>query len=338
MLYYCQIQQKRFVIMDTNFCYTFKRFCLLASTMLIALSAFTVAASPKVKELTISAGSNLSFAFSPDSKFLAYGTHNKIIILDIAKNKVKLTINENLKAGSPNSILWIKDKIAAIFGSSFGIWNAKTGKMVFQKKLKYEHGGFKLAYNPKADIVYAGNPIIGYSMSNGKTMMKTKKFNPRVVDMTISSNGEKLYILQQWGNKFSIISTKTGKLLKEVQILPTPSNMVLTHNDKFLFIKQMGQKLKQITVNGKLVTELNVKSFLVPLRISPDGKKLIIVTRGGLSLPEKLYVYDIGSKKMIKTIDIMQKNSIRAEVSPDSKIIALAANPNKGVIRIFPLD
>ena len=152
--------------------------------------------------------------------------------------------------------------------------------------------------------------------------------------MAVSPDGELIYASPEWGQSVFVIDAKTGKKKKELKSILRLRQMLFHPDGKSLFVWQFGNKVKQVDLKGKVLTEVEPREVLGNITISEKGEYLFLPTWSTQREIEQVLIYDTKKKKIIKKLDVSKDAIYEARMSPDGKTVVAA--PKDEFLYFFP--
>jgi WD40 repeat protein len=222
----------------------------------------------------------IHFAASPDGKKLALGTNStRIELRDLASKKTVVLETQNAQSApvfSPDS----KFVATGGYGTEAKLWDAKTGKLVRTFAAGRE-GGLTIAFSPNGKLLAVGNrngQTRLYETATGQLLHTLPKRWSH--ELKFSPNGRVLAVAYVKG-QVALWDVAKGVLLHEKE---TGAREVYT-----LDWSPAGDVLATAGLHGKIILwdprslkvlkELDAPEWLIRVRFSPDGARLL--TAGG---------------------------------------------------------
>ncbi len=277
-------------------------------------------------------------AFSPDSKTLATGTREKILLWDISSGKLLKSFNRS--EGGLESVKFFKDGktlLCVYHDGTACIWNTTTDS---KKELTHSSVGFLggTVLTLRGRAVSSGNIYldkssngfyaIGYDdgkirledVKTGKHLKTLKGGNNPVFDLKISQNGELLaaYIPDE---PYRLWNVTTGQLLKTFPRLKYKGIIGFSKDSKTLAFKTQHGEIELWNVHTKMLqTTLRKKldTDFFPFAFSTDSQ-----TIAGMDHDGKLQMWDVNTGIKISSFTTDHTRGIRMlKYANDNRILA----------------
>jgi WD40 repeat protein len=307
--------------------------------------------------------------FSPDSKKIASGNMDATVQLwDVATGKELATLKATPRHDIQCLAFSLDSKVLAAGGQAgLRIWDLVGRKEVYQlpDRMVYE-----LVFAPNSKVLAAsgGSNIRLWDVTTGKQLLHRSGHNDQVDSIAVSSDGKVLVSTSYSDGTLCFWDAKTGKLLHQP---PEPNiagrNVGLSADGKLaasgyhdsalhLWETNTGKELRRFPIEQ--LGAQGERPFVDFLQLSPDGKRLVAITRvddwnsqiniwdtgtgkllnrrefGGpfsfftpdassvtVQTAEGLFIHDVNTGRQLGTIPGIA-NSFQLAFSPDGKLMA----------------
>jgi len=154
-----------------------------------------------------------------------------------------------------------------------------------------------------------------------KTGLAAKLVNARYlspINLTVSDDGKKLYVVAQESNALLIIDTEKNKVINKIGVGTQPHSVILSKDGQKAFVSnQWSDNVSVIDLSAGRVTDtIKTGSGPAGLALSRDGKALYVVN----SFSSDVSVINLNSKEEINRI-AAGNNPTGAKLSPDGKFL-----------------
>jgi WD40 repeat protein len=264
---------------------------------------------------------SFAVAFSPDSRRLAYAGGPRVV--DKGGDELPFPVYQDVKVidlATGAELLCLKDREPAVFviriafsgdgsrivtGDDSGgmrVWDARTGQEVFASKK-----GWCAVFSPDSErvIAVADKGVKVWEATTGRELLT---FGDVALEapLAISPDGS-LIATQQETGEVVLWDAKTGERRREVCKLQTRSElplnqMAFTPDGTALAVADGTLGLWDVET-GKEVGRIGcpVDTF-GGLTLSPDGRRLVVVPRGGRLMPTALKVFDVATGREVASL------------------------------------
>jgi YVTN family beta-propeller protein len=154
-----------------------------------------------------------------------------------------------------------------------------------------------------------------------KTGLTAKLVNARYlspINLTVSGDGKRLYIVAQESNALLIVDAVKNKVINKIGVGSQPHSVILSKDGMKAYVSnQWSDNVSVIDLSaGKVTDTLKTGNGPAGLALSADGKALYVVN----SFSSDVSVIDLISKEEINRITA-GNNPTGAKLSPDGKLI-----------------
>jgi YVTN family beta-propeller protein len=154
-----------------------------------------------------------------------------------------------------------------------------------------------------------------------KTGLAAKLINARYlspINLTVSGDGKRLYVVAQESNSLLIVDTENNKVIKKISVGDQPHSVVLSKDGQKAYVSnEWSANVSVIGLSaGKVIDTLKTGYGPAGLSLSADGKVLYAVN----SYSSDVSVIDLGTKEEINRIPA-GNNPTGAKLSPDGKFL-----------------
>ena len=138
------------------------------------------------------------------------------------------------------------------------------------------------------------------------------------INMTVSKDGSRLYVVAQEGNALMVIDPEKQKVLNKISVGNFPHSVILSNNGLTAYVSnQWSDNVSVINLATSKVTDtLKTANGPAGLALSADGKVLYAVN----SYSSNISVIDLQTKEELKRL-MAGNNPAGARLSPDGKLI-----------------
>jgi YVTN family beta-propeller protein len=231
------------------------------------------------------------------------------------------------------------NSIAAKFGLGFG-----RGRYLQRQ----------MAVSPDGRKIYELNDysvsVVGVASNTVPTTIKVG--DP--VDLALTSNGAKLFVVNQLGNSVSVIDVSSNTVTATIPVEDWPYHTLISPDDSTLFVAHFsGDRLVSMidTRTNSIVAKIEVGGWFCgscapeSMAITPDGRKLYVAVPESRSVA----VIDIAKRRQATTINVglqkLEDNSMAMTsdgrtlyVSPGSGTISAIDTASDAVVATLPAD
>jgi YVTN family beta-propeller protein len=154
-----------------------------------------------------------------------------------------------------------------------------------------------------------------------KTGLAAKLVNTRYlspINLTVSGDGKRLYVVAQESNALLIIDAEKNKVINKISVGTQPHSVILSKDGQKAFVSnQWSDNVSVIDLSSGRVTDtIKTGSGPAGLALSRDGKALYVVN----SFSSDVSVINLNSKEEINRI-AAGNNPTGAKLSPDGKFL-----------------
>src|SRR5664279_1156863 len=154
-----------------------------------------------------------------------------------------------------------------------------------------------------------------------KTGLVSKLVNARYlspINLTVSADGKRLYVIAQESNTLLIVDAETNKVLSKIIVGDHPHSVILSKDGQKAYVSnQWSDNISEIDLSAGRVTDtLKTGNGPAGLSLSSDGKALYVVN----TFSSDVSVIDLTSKEEINRITA-GNNPTGAKLSPDGKFL-----------------
>ena len=158
-----------------------------------------------------------------------------------------------------------------------------------------------------------------------KTGLVSKLVNTRYlspIDLSVSGDGKKLYVVAQESNSLLVIDAETNKVINKIEVGVQPHSVILSKDGKKAYVSnQWADNISVIDLTSAKVTDtLKTGNGPAGLALSADGKALYAVN----SYSSSVSVIDLQSKDETNRITA-GNNPTGIKLSPDGKNILVTS-------------
>jgi len=138
------------------------------------------------------------------------------------------------------------------------------------------------------------------------------------INLAVSDNGKRLYVIAQDGNVLLVVDAETGNVLNKIKVGEHPHSVILDHEGKRAYVSnQWADNVFEIDLDQLRVSDtLKTGNGPAGLALSADGQSLYIVN----SFTSDLSVIDLGTKEEIKRLKA-GNNPTGIGLSPNGKVL-----------------
>jgi len=138
------------------------------------------------------------------------------------------------------------------------------------------------------------------------------------INLTVSKDGKKLYVVAQESNALLIVDARNNKVIKKIGVGNQPHSVVLSKDGQNAYVSnQWSDNVSVINLSAETVVDtLKTGSGPAGLEFSADGKVLYAVN----SYSSDVSVIDISTKEEMYRISA-GNNPTGAKLSPDGKVL-----------------
>jgi YVTN family beta-propeller protein len=138
------------------------------------------------------------------------------------------------------------------------------------------------------------------------------------INLAISNDGSRLYIVAQDGNALLVADALSGKVLNEIKVGEHPHSVILDTEGKKAYVSnQWSDNVSVVDLGQMKVTDtLNTAGGPAGLALSRDGRSLYVVD----SYTSNLSVFDLDSKEEQRRLNT-GNNPTGIQLSPDGKVL-----------------
>ena len=138
------------------------------------------------------------------------------------------------------------------------------------------------------------------------------------INLAVSKDGSRLYVVAQEGNALLIVDTEKSKVIKKISVGKQPHSVVLSEDGRTAFVSnQWSDNVSVIDLASSKVTDtLTTANGPAGLALSHDGKNLYVVN----SYSSNISVIDLKTGEELKRLSA-GNNPTGAQLSPDGKVI-----------------
>jgi len=152
-----------------------------------------------------------------------------------------------------------------------------------------------------------------------KTGLVSKLVNAKYlspINLTVSADGKRLYVIAQESDALLIANTETNKVLSKISVGNHPHSVILSKDGQKAYVSnQWSDNVSVIDLSAGRVTDtLKTGNGPAGLSLSSDGKAIYVVN----SFSSDISVIDLNSKEEINRITA-GNNPTGAKLSPDGK-------------------
>ncbi|KAJ5952990.1 uncharacterized protein N7479_011403 [Penicillium vulpinum] len=273
-----------------------------------------------------------SVAFSPDSKLMVSGSHDRKIKL---WNTTTGAIHKTLEGhyGLVNSVAFSPDGKFVVSGStdnSIKLWNTTTGAI--HKTLEGDPGWVNsVAFSPDGKLLVSGSQDITVKLWNTITgaIHKTLKGHSDAVNSVAFSPDGKLVASGSTDYTLKLWNITTGTMHKTLKHNLYVQSVAFSPDGKFVASGSYDETVKiWNTTTGTIYKTLKSPSYVLSVAFSPNGE---LVASGSTDDDVKLWNTTTGViHKTIKRESHYWRSQWATSVafSPDGKLLASGSNGN----------
>ncbi len=143
-------------------------------------------------------------------------------------------------------------------------------------------------------------------------MVNRNYYSP--INLAVSSDGSRLYVVSQEGNSLLVVDPKKQKVLKKIAVGEQPHSIVLSHDGETAYISnQWADNVSVVDLLGLRVKDtLNTADGPAGLTLSKDGSVLYVAN----SYSSNISVIDLASKQERKRLE-SGNNPAGVQLSPE---------------------
>ena len=132
--------------------------------------------------------------------------------------------------------------------------------------------------------------------------------------LTISEDGNRLYVIAQESNELVVVDPGTGELLKKIEVGERPHTVALSKDGQSAYVSnQWADNIYMVDLdNGQVTDTLMTGTGPAGLVISPDGKQLYCVN----SYSNNISVFDLETQNEKRRLKA-GNNPVSAAITPD---------------------
>ncbi len=141
-------------------------------------------------------------------------------------------------------------------------------------------------------------------------------------NMTLSEDGNRLYVIAQESNELLVVDPAAGKLLKKLQVGERPHTIVLSKDGQSAYVSnQWADNIYRVDLNTIQVTDtLMTGTGPSGMVISPDGKQLYCVN----SYSNNISVFDLETQTERRRLKA-GNNPVSAAITPDGSEVYVSS-------------
>lgn len=268
-------------------------------TIYLPVTPLVYASVKNPAEIIKSIPAKTDFSNKPDMILFA----NNLALLKIVKSNNELTVNY-----SPEIPLSVK---LGLLPQDLIVPRG----LILPIELKVILGNLKVPLKPKKDeddLVFFGTPEKNTIKNVNIISGKVKKEEIKGVSELNFIKDKVLYASNFTENLINIIDSASGRIYKNLKLPSTPSNMVLTNDERYLLIPSVAlSKIFVIdTFNNMMLKDIPVGKFPSSVLLTADSKKAYIANRLSSSISE------------IELENMVHKRDIPVKGNPDNLIEA----------------
>lgn len=138
------------------------------------------------------------------------------------------------------------------------------------------------------------------------------------INMAVSKDGSRLYVVAQEGNALMVVDPEQQKVLNKISVGDFPHSVILSKNGQNAYVSnQWSDNVSVIDLaSSKVIDTLKTANGPAGLALSADGKVLYVVN----SYSSNISVIDLQTKEERKRL-MAGNNPVGARLSPDGKYI-----------------
>ncbi|MDD3420414.1 MAG: hypothetical protein PHE78_07445, partial [Candidatus Gastranaerophilales bacterium] len=166
---------------------------------------------------------------------------------------------------------------------------------------------------------------------------QVKKQNPSSAQNTFSKSypclgGKMIYAINYQANAIYVINPETGKVLKVIALRSTPSNIIMTRDQRYLLVSMLGTpKLAVIDLDKNAVVK-EIDSGQLPISVAVDKiKNLAYIANQNSS---SVSIVDLGNMDLVDRIEVSGKPS-KLTLSSNRKNLLYLDSDTESVYSIF---
>jgi YVTN family beta-propeller protein len=161
-----------------------------------------------------------------------------------------------------------------------------------------------------------------YIQKNGiiSKLVNADYFSP--INLAVSKDGSRLYVVAQDGNALLVTDVQTGKVLNEIRVGEHPHSVIVDDEGEKAYVSnQWSDNVSVVDLNQmKVIDTLTTAGGPAGLALSKDGRFLYVVD----SYTSNLSVIDINTKEERRRLNT-GNNPTGIQLSPDGKVLFITS-------------
>lgn len=212
-------------------------------------------------------------------------------------------------------------------GSSTGIAITPNGRHIY------------VATGNELDLPNEGKVSVIDTASN--TLITTIRGNPRPSTVTVTPNGDFVYVLDDDGSPLVIdTATHKARLAEELEGVVTNGRIAFTPDGLHLYAVSEGSDLVQVleVATGTIVAVVDVfGGRSTDVALSRDGRHVCVTQRPGNALKRPLWVIETATHKVIGSPAEWSGTANGLAITPDGSAVYVA-DRNSRAVRVIPVQ